>query len=173
MFYEECVEAGPDLCTLFELSADKVQARVDALFERLKVRPIAVSTDAKGSTGLDYGLVDYALVRRLVFAFLYTPYAPLAPTPNFASALSYWLSEAEKGNGQPLWNAVKGTQEQFKCRCPTPLPSTNPGLDPTLAILCGDGDKVEDSIDEIEAHQSRMAQDSSFAELWPWRVICA
>lgn len=108
-----------------------------------------------------------------MFTFLYTPYGhPLANASNAATVLSYWLNEAEKGNGTPLWNAVKGDEKQFECQCPKSDRPPLPTIDPFYAILCGDGDKVEDSVADLEAHQARMAQDSSFAELWAFRVAC-
>lgn len=172
-FFEACVEAGPERCGLYESSAEKVKARLEALFARLKVRPIAVSKHAATdlySIGLPYGLVDYALVRWLVFRFLYTPYARLNVTANFASSLSFWLNEAEKGNGEPIWTAVK--ENQLQCRCSEPMPESNHVADAGIAILCGDGEKVEDTVEELEEHQARLAQESSFGELWTIRAVC-
>ncbi|EIN05294.1 hypothetical protein PUNSTDRAFT_146126 [Punctularia strigosozonata HHB-11173 SS5] len=41
MFYETCAQAGPDLCALFAPDSASVKARVEALFDSLKRRPIA------------------------------------------------------------------------------------------------------------------------------------
>lgn len=147
-----------------------MKARLDALFEKLKLRPIAVPTNATNANGLDYGLVDYALVRRLVFAFLYSPYGSDMPT--VATSLSHWLAEAEQGNGAPLWAVMRMAQEQLRCQCSPLDPPPSSGLDATLAIICGDGEKVEDTVEEIEEHQARIAEDSSFAELWTMRAFC-
>ena len=140
----------------------------------LKRRPLAVPTsNMSDSTGLEYGVINYMAVKNAVFQFLYHPYAQVSGQPSVASQLSFQLSEIGKGNGMPMWNALKGDIPSFRCSCPPgaprPLPYSN--MDAGTAIMCGDGHNVvDDSIDEFEDYLHLM--NSTFAELWPWRMHC-
>lgn len=174
-FFAGCVAAGPDRCALYDSTTKKVEARLNVLLESLKRRPLAVSLDVDHRSSTDYGLVDYELVRRLLFDFIYNPYADasIMPGAHAAPLLASALHEAEKGNGWPLWDAYKSKDISFHCQCPgsTSVPAQK-GLEHTLAILCGDGDEVKDSIEELEDFQARMAETSTFAELWTLRARC-
>ncbi|KAI0086450.1 TAP-like protein-domain-containing protein [Irpex rosettiformis] len=176
MFFEECVAAGPDLCGLYESNAQKVKARFNGIIENLKRRPLAVPASDRDSTSLDYGVIDYAIVKNIVFLFLYNPYVnllyPGQSESSAASRLSFHLSEVEKGNGLSLWNVIKSGLPHFECHCGSESPES-PLLTPltTLSIMCGDGEAIRDTIDELEDHMYEM--NSTFADLWPWRVRCS
>ncbi len=165
-FFESCAEAGPEVCALHENSAAKIKLRLNSLYESLKRNPIAVPAKGSDFTAGDYGLVDYALVRRLIFGFLYSPYPGVKEAGITPSALASALAAAETGNGVPLWDLQKNDAAQFKCECSSgakTIPNTNGA---TAAIACGDGDAVEDSVEALQAHYEKMSQDSMFAELW-------
>ncbi|PSS36784.1 hypothetical protein PHLCEN_2v1415 [Hermanssonia centrifuga] len=171
-FFESCAEAGPEACALHESSAEKIKSRLNSLYESLKYSPIPVSAKGSDFTAADYGLVDYALVRKLIFGFLYAPYPGMRPGGVTPSALASALAAAENGNGLPLWDLQKNGTEQFKCKCgggANPVPRTDGA---TVAIACGEGDVVEDSIEELQAHYEKMSQDSTFAELWTVHASC-
>lgn len=166
------MDAGKDDCALYQSDSKNVMERLNRLFESLKLRPIAVEDHAVGSTALDYGLVDYSLVRRLVFAFLYRPYSP---GPLSATALAHAIAAADAGDGRPFWELQKTREERFLCECagtakPTRVAS---GAEMGLAVACSDGDAVEDSLDELRMHFEKLAQTSSFADMWTHRVRCA
>ena len=172
MVFEACVEAGPDRCGLHEASAAQVKARFDALFAKLKRRPIAVSTNSTRATALDYGVVDYALVKWLVLVFLYSPYATTPGVAGLAGLLFNWLREAEEGDAAAIWAVMSALQGISQCECPRGAPPTSEFQDAFHAISCGDGDRVEDTVEELEAHQARIMEDSFFGDLWTFRAVC-
>lgn len=168
LFFEGCVEAGPKLCGLYESTAEKVQARYENILTNLKRRPLAVPTIGQDSTAIDYGVIDYTLVKSLVFLFLYSPYARAPDASSVASHLSFRLSAVEKGDGLPLWNAIKYGLPRFECTRglhATLLPVA------TYVIACGDGKAVNDSVDELEEFFYEL--NSTFADVWPIRARCS
>jgi hypothetical protein len=174
MFYEACVEAGPDACALHETTVGAVESRVENIFAKLKAQPIPVYAPAasKSTSSVNYGLTDYAVARNIVFQFLYGPYGGGGYN---ATAVANGLAAAEKGDGRPLWDLKKETLTDFKRECGKDEPRTElyGGKETTLAIACSDGDIVDDSVDELQMHYEEMAKQSSFAEFWNWRVQCA
>jgi hypothetical protein len=171
MFFAACSEAGPDACALHESSADAVKARASNIFAGLKDRPLPVraQTNAVGAS-TEYGLVDYAFTRGIVFQWLYHPYG----AGRNASAVAGALAAAERGDGRPLWDMAKGALVDNKCECGDKRRApAGREYERTLAIACSDGDVVDDSLGELREHFERMAQDSSFAESWSLRLICS
>jgi hypothetical protein len=109
LFFEACVDAGPDACALHAAAASTIKARVANITAQLKSRPLPVVSDHS------YGLVDYRLLRELLFHFLYAPYG-VAPRPT-AQSLSVALVAVEAGDGRPLWELVAGDQPNIVCPC--------------------------------------------------------
>ena len=172
MFFEQCADAGPELCGLYESTSQKVEARYNVLLDTLKRRPLAVFTNGEDSTAQDYGVVDYSMVKSTIFMFLYNPYAGILGHPSAASRLSFLLNEVEKGNGLPLWNTLKLGLPHFQCKCGQDDPlAVLPTPATTITILCGDGKVVDKTIEELEDHQ--LGMNSTFADLWPWHARCS
>jgi hypothetical protein len=171
MFFAACSDAGPAACALHESSPDEVKERVSKIFADLKNRalPVRAETHAVGAS-TEYGLVDYAFARGFVFQWLYHPYSAVQN----ASAVASALAAVERGNGRPLWDMAKGKLINNKCDCGGAwrLPSGRDD-ETTLAIACSDGDVVDDSLDELREYFENLAQASSFAELWPPRLMCS
>jgi hypothetical protein len=179
MFYQACVDAGPDECALHNSDAAGVKERVDSIFAALKSRPIPIHA-RKNSTVTsdmaDYGLVDYRMARSLTFRFLYAPYGSKGLD---AAALSRALAATETGDGRSLWDlAARVRQKEFRCNCDQDedkeeTRQAQMDREGTLAIACSDGDVVNDSLEELQNHYEGMAKMSSFAELWNIRITCA
>jgi hypothetical protein len=173
-FYAACAEAGSDACALHESSASAVKARVEGIFAALKKRPLAVPAvnDTIGMS-TNYGLVDYAAARRVVFQWLYKPYTA-------AHKVAAALAATEAGDGRPLWELSRSALLDYHCECGSKRPGDDisggrnqVGRELTLAIACSDGDVVEDSLDELQEHYEGMAKDSAFAEMWSMRLMCS
>ena len=124
------------------------------------------------STAVEYGVVDYALILKVVFGFLYGPY-PGHSRPVTATALAYALAAAEKGNGFPLWELQKNNTEALDCRCgPGPVPTPYKSPDAIAGIACSDGEVVNDSPEDLEAVFNKLVEDSMFGLLWGGRIRC-
>jgi hypothetical protein len=147
-----------------------VATRFNAIFSALKKEPIAVLLPKNQSSTVsssDYGIVDYGLVRRIVFNYLYKPYG----SGLNSTTVAHILAAVEKGDGKPAWDASKAGQPALKCECPgVPQPPAMGSA--STAIACSDGEPVEDSPEDLEKHYERMAEDSSFADMWSIRATC-
>ena len=173
MFFEECAAAGPELCALHDASASRIKARFMSLLISLKTAPMAVTATSLLASPIEYGIVDYALVLRIVFEFSYGPYPAAARTVTPADLASA-LAAAEKGDPVPLWNLDKNNTVEFKCQCsPSPKPPATVGMDATAAISCTDGDPVEDTTEELGKLWDRVLGDSMFGALWGGRARCS
>ena len=161
LFYESCVQAGPSACPIYEPTAEAVASRVDRLMEKIKKQPMGISD--KG----EYGILTYAAMRATLFLGLYKPYALL---PTFAKL----FADIERGDGSSLLRFYSQLQEKLQCDCP----STPPGLpykpreEAGMAVACTDGDPVNDTLSEMREYFERLAETSSFGELWTIRLNC-
>lgn len=177
MFYQACVEAGPDECALYASDTAAVKQRVDSIFITLKNRPIPIHARKNSnatSDMADYGIVDYKMARALTFQFLYSPYGSKGLE---AASIARALAATEVGDGRPLWElAAIIRQKEFRCNCDQDkeeTPQARMDREGTLSIACSDGDVVNDSLEELQTHYEGMAKMSSFAELWNIRIGCA
>jgi hypothetical protein len=173
MVYESCVEAGPESCALHAPNAAGVKARADTIFTKLKTGPLPVLPAKNATSALEYGLVDYVMVRSLVFQFLYSPYDKKGMN---AAIVASALAAIEHGDGRPLWDLASAYRtKDFKCDCDKDRDFKPPRYTKVsnLAITCSDADAVEDNVAGLQAHYENMAKMSSFAELFDVRVNCA
>lgn len=172
MIMQACVDAGPGVCPLYESTPEKVHARITNILNSLKRRPLPVNTNSSSTTG--YGLVDYRVARTALFWLLYSPYAS-GKTFYPSLQIAYALSEAEKGNGEPL-GKYDVSRAPFKCECPAPKEPTRSAviaLDAFYAIACSDGAvRNNDTVGDLEEHFDMMFRDTEFAGMWPFRGYC-
>lgn len=172
-FTDACADAGPNKCALYEDSKEGVATRVENIFAKLKTNPIAVPLSSNSKSVTDYGVVDYGLVRNLVFHYLYRPTGlGSTPTPTIsASKLAEMLAALDDGNGLPAWNLQKAGRPTLKCDCSGK--TVVPLGDARIAIACSDGEPVTDTVEELQRHYEAVAQYSSFADIWTARTSCA
>lgn len=175
-FFEECVEAGPELCALHDSSATKIKDRFMNLLASIKASPMPVVATTSLASPAEYGIVDYALVLNVLLLFTFGPYAGRSRTFNPATLASA-LAATEKGDPVPFWNLYKNGVVEFKCSC-----DANPPIPPvpvsfrghaSPAILCTDGDPVDDTTEELQVLFDQLAGDSIFGPLWGGRIRCS
>jgi hypothetical protein len=168
MFADFCAKAGPEKCAVYASSGKAVLARVQKIFDSIKSAPIPVVI---GNGSADYGIVDYGMVRRTVQDFLYQPFA--LPAQN----ISLILAGLEKGDGSLFWEAQIDPRDFLQCKSELSGPSDSDGFISLglggLAISCSDGEPVHDSLQQLNKWYEDNAKESSFADVWPFRVWCA
>jgi hypothetical protein len=165
VFYQACFKAGPQACAIHDKSPDAIKARVDRTLERLKVQPLAASIGA--SLGpLDYGVVDYGLVKNALFTYLYRPYDN---APTIASI----LAALEQGNANPLWQLLEAEQAVTECSAGNDAGRAQLVAEPQNAIQCSDGAPVNDTLEQLQEWFEANERKSSFAGSLPIRVQCA
>ncbi|KAJ7152395.1 Alpha/Beta hydrolase protein [Mycena filopes] len=160
-FFDGCVTAGPSLCAFYESTANKIATRLATLTDGLRTQPVPVIT----SHG--YALVDYSLLRSVIFNALYTPYSSFPP-------LAQALALLEGGNGTALY-AMLG-DVPFECDCANDTASfTDNGAEAAPAVECGDAVPVKDSIGQLTEFYENAARTSQFVEFFlaGIRVSCS
>ncbi|KAF7340391.1 AB hydrolase-1 domain-containing protein [Mycena venus] len=158
-FFDGCVAAGPELCAFYKPTAAEIADRLTALTASIREQPVPVLTPA------GYGVVDFSLLRRSLFAALDSPFT-------LFSTLARGLAALENGDGDTLYSIVQ--QPQFQCDCSNNT-AFSPIDDSTVAIECGDAVEVTDSIEEVTEFYQNAARTSQFAEflVGATRVSCS
>ena len=64
------VNAGPELCSIYEPTVSQIRGRVNSFSERLKIQSVAFVNETDGSQGL----VGYDIVKGLLFQMVYNPH---------------------------------------------------------------------------------------------------
>jgi hypothetical protein len=165
-FYEHCVQAGQLKCALYERTPKAVAARVQKIFDSLKTHPIPVVIgDGPG----DYDVVDYVKVRRTVFDFLFSPFAI------GGQALAGILAALEKGDGVPYYAAHIDGTNYLQCQSDESIRQDSGGFTQLAMIVigCADVDQVSDTLPQLQSWFEANKKQSSFAELVPYRIMCA
>uniref|UniRef100_A0A0W0FNU6 Peptidase S33 tripeptidyl aminopeptidase-like C-terminal domain-containing protein n=1 Tax=Moniliophthora roreri TaxID=221103 RepID=A0A0W0FNU6_MONRR len=148
-FFKDCHDAGPEKCSFYELSVEAIEERLNKLYQSIIRAPVPVRT-----AGVSYGLVDYALLRYMLFVVLYRPFEQW-------STMATALADLEKGNATALVQMAIGTTS------PTPSP---PVFEPNTieiqtAVICNDGDVVPPSLEHAEQHYQEALKVSGWGSM--------
>ena len=162
--YQSCVRAGPEECPLHEETAELIAKRVDRLLDRIKVEPIPYYNPG-GPSGDTYGVIDYALVKGMIFDTLYN-------THGGGRLLLVTLSKLEK---QDLLFAYRYIDSLFQCECPESGKKSLPWqyMTPTYGIACGDAEPIDETMEDAVALYEKIAQNTTFADTWPLHLFCS
>jgi hypothetical protein len=120
-----------------------------------------------GNGPQDYGVVDYGMVRNTVFAFLWQPF--ILGGKN----ISIMLASLEKGDGSLLYAAQLAPNQSSQCSCDESSYQQEIDQQATTLIFCSDGDPVNDTLSDAQKWFEDTRKISSFADVWPARIICA
>jgi hypothetical protein len=157
MVLKSCAESST--CALHEKTPDLVRKRLDSIFALLKVNPLPVIN------GSNYGVADWALARSALFQSLYKPAARF---PLLAQA----LADVEKGDGAGLYAFAASADSLWRCECGFSIHIPDNMHETGTAVACGEGTPVEHDLKGLKAHYAKMAQLSSFADVWPIHAVC-
>jgi hypothetical protein len=165
-FADSCVKAGPDACNLHASSSSAVLSRIQAIFDHLKLEPIPAVT---GNGSSDYGLIDYGMVRNTVLDFLYQPFA--IPGQDMFRI----LASLEKGDGTLFWQSHVDSRFFLQCTNDTSVHQDTDGYGflGATAVSCSDAAPVNDTLAMLNDWFAGNANQSSFADVFPYRIFCA
>nr|GAT44291.1 predicted protein [Mycena chlorophos] len=162
-FFESCFEAGPSVCAFHNnaSSPSDIATALDDLLSSIQQNPVpAVVSLSEGNAG--YGVVDYSLVKNVIFQSLYQPYKEFP-------ALAQALADLAAGNASTIY-AASGAQE-FTC-APGAAP-VNKMFEAGASITCTDV-TPNDTLADLQSYYAGMAAISEFADVWvPVRIACA
>ncbi|EJD44705.1 hypothetical protein AURDEDRAFT_166193 [Auricularia subglabra TFB-10046 SS5] len=153
---DACVASSA--CPLHETTSQLLSSRIDSIFDGLKTAPLTVQDDSQ------YGIVTYPLARNLLFDSLYNPINNMPPL--FAA-----LAAAEQGDGAPLYALSGRTESKWRgpCGAEGKVP---PPMETFAAVACSDGDPLNEDLEEVKRRFAKMAELSSFADVWPYHLAC-
>ncbi|KAJ7449248.1 TAP-like protein-domain-containing protein [Mycena latifolia] len=166
-FFDACVAAGPKHwwspkgCAFYAPTPEAISQNLTALYESIRVRPIPVYTPSGG-----YGLVDFALLRLVVFLNLYRGQESFNSLGDVLAALA-------RGDGAatPLQWMLEPVP---KCSCDAHEDLSDIVLDGVLAIICNDGRAVSSDFDEIEQYYANMTKASGWGSIMASvRIACS
>jgi hypothetical protein len=163
-YYEDCVQAGPEKCPIWEPSAVEIKRRVTNVFERLKISPVPFVNSTDGTNGF----VDYSMVKRQLFDVVYFPYVQGGV---FASA----FAALEAGHPGDIWgrSAQAALRLIANMTCSPIAERFHVETYVGYAISCGDGAPVTDSQDDLKRFLARLSEQSVFADVWPTHFACS
>ncbi|EFI27616.1 hypothetical protein CC1G_14542 [Coprinopsis cinerea okayama7 len=163
-FYTSCAAAGPDRCAFHAPDPSDIKRNLTRLADELRRRPLPVYTEKEGSRTY-YGILDYAKFRAIVFSILYSPYGGF-------SALAEVLAKLAQGDPEPFFTLLAAPP--FQCSCdPSEELEFASVRDSLVAILCTDGEKVPESLEESQAYFEELSEKSEWADVWAWaRLSC-
>jgi hypothetical protein len=175
LFFEACANAGPEACALHAASSMAIKERYNGILAMLQSRPLPVFSHCTTSDpSKTYSLVDYWLVRDLVFAFIYWPYGPLPRTT--AQSLASAFAAAEAGDGRPLWDLAGSSGPELDCDCSFKRRPNSPSgrsIAAGAAIACGEANVVDDSFQELHTRFTKAFNISTFVEVLYFRLFCS
>ncbi|KAJ6541006.1 TAP-like protein-domain-containing protein [Mycena vulgaris] len=157
-FLDGCVAAGPQGCPFYSPTAAEISENVDRLYASLRERPIPVRTD------ISFGLVDYSMLRRVIFSSLYSPYATFP-------ALAQALADLSTGNATALFNMSR--RPPFQCSCDESEYRFESVGDATFGVMCNDATQISREYEDSISHYARMSETTTWADVWePFRMAC-
>lgn len=158
-FYDTCFEAGPERCAFYADSPNAIAKNLTTIYDSLRARPVPVRSETS------YGLLDYSTLRIIIFSSLYSPYKRFP-------ILAQGLADLSAGNGLRLWNLTGATPFEFSCS-----PEEDERLfdipDPQSAILCNDGAKIPNTLEDTLDYLDGLKKVSEWWDVWGPRTSCS
>ena len=137
-----------------------------SILESLKNKPLAYYSPG----GAAHSIIDYSNAKYILFSALYQPfiYGPLALKA---------LARAERGDPSLLWQFSfrRAAESLIQCDCPLSGAEEQASyfIEPSIAIACGDGEPVNEGVDELREFYERLGADSFFGEVWWIHATCS
>lgn len=150
-FFDSCADAGPMKCPFHSSNPDDIRHNLTSLFNQVRREPLVVKTNSF------YGVVDYSVLRSVVFRSLYGPYTAFQP-------LAHALSQLAAGDGTALLAML--TPSIYKCSCNPHEHDMDAVLDGQITLVCNDGDEVPKSLSKLEEYWEKLAAVSEWADVW-------
>ncbi|KAK0479962.1 TAP-like protein-domain-containing protein [Armillaria luteobubalina] len=143
-FFDGCVAAGPDACTFYAPTAEQISNNLDSLYESLLAQPVPVVSSSV------YGVVDYSVLRSVIWNALYAPYLTF-------STLAEGLASLAAGNGTIIYGMQATVYD--------PSSVYDNSWEAEIAISCGDALNNTDSVADLFAYWDEVKDLSTFANL--------
>ncbi|KAH9859128.1 alpha/beta-hydrolase [Lenzites betulinus] len=148
-FFHFCHQAGPEKCSVYDSSPEKIRARYYALLESVETAPVPI---AGASPPL---VVTRKILQNQMFEATYEPSTRFPIVADTMRAL-------ERGNEAALvWLAPK-IVDPTECKCDLPAP-TSADNEAFNAIACGDADGRPFDAAAYAAYYAALARDSPLA----------
>ncbi|PFH44820.1 hypothetical protein AMATHDRAFT_78126 [Amanita thiersii Skay4041] len=166
-FFDSCYQAGPSNCPFYASSPQAISERLTKLYDKVKAQPIPI-VDVSTFPLSQFGVVDYAQLRNVIFAALYSPYTDFP-------VLAKGLAELEQENTSTLWTAINKRATPFRCSCGNDEDFKFESIgDDSSGIVCTDGKPIPGTLEDTQAHYTALRQMSEWADTWAnIRIQCS
>ena len=165
-YYQDCVDAGPQVCPIHEPTVAQIRDRVNGVLNRIKAMPIPFVNPSNNKEGV----VGYDIVKTLLYG---TTYAPHFSGASFAAGFAL----LEAGFSEPFWTASSGGtfEELLENTCAAGATTTL--LDGYLGLVigCGEAQPLSSpvTIETLRGYVENLEQVTSFADVWTGQISCA
>ncbi|KAF9031846.1 alpha/beta-hydrolase [Hymenopellis radicata] len=160
-FFDGCYAAGPTRCAFYADSASQIQANLQSLYDSVLASPIPVYDASSGT----YAILDFTLLKSVIFTSLYTPYL-------YFPLIAQGLAELQAGNVSTFSKLLAGGAAAYECNTGNNPPYPN-SQEAFTAINCGDAVEVGGSAADLTTYWDSFKDKSSFADSWMYqRVGC-
>ncbi|KAH8826670.1 TAP-like protein-domain-containing protein [Flagelloscypha sp. PMI_526] len=155
-FFDACHTAGPSGCPLWMSSPALIEAELEELYTKIRREPIAVHLSPT-----HYGIVDYEVLRMMIFRALYYPWDTF---PKIAQALA---DLKNKGDGRALFDLYENPHKVTCSSCDPNQYADVSVLEGIAAVACNDGMDVDGTELESFLEYSKILREKSvWAEAW-------
>lgn len=171
-FYHYCHKAGPKLCAYYLDSEKAIEARLDGLLRNIRKHPVIVPSSASNERPQ---IVSYSSVRKMIASTLYRPVVMF-------TALADALAALEIGDGSIFVDlATQVSDDPFVCDTGDDhgdgafeTPELEDSHDGGIAILCSDGERMNDTADEFGVYVDELValSKSAGATMANMRLAC-
>ena len=159
-FVQECFDAGPDQCAIFDKEGpDTIAANINNLIASLRIEPLITSLPSGPA------IITASAVIHSIFNNWYSPTAQFRPTASL-------LANLMAGNASDYAAQQSPSSTHFCKGHSSPLEMAAENRDSsTLTIVCTDGDDVTNTTrEEYKAYVAALSEQSSMFSNW-WSTI--
>ncbi|KAI0645976.1 alpha/beta-hydrolase [Trametes meyenii] len=161
-FFHFCHQAGPDKCSLYELTASQIRKRFFDVVQRVEKDPIPVPLAEPPL------IITHKVLSVLIFQ---GAYGPIRSFPLVADT----IRAIEDNNQTALAGLAREISTPLECKCNEPPAMWRMDDETFSAIACGDSDEHPFDLDTYTSYYAALARDSALAApLWGiYYLTCA
>lgn len=167
-FFTACHNAGPSHCSFYAPTPEAISQNLTKIYESIKSNPIPFVFASETGKSIQYGVIDYNLLRHLIFQSLYQPYTWFPYLADVLTSLAKGIPPPPPpfltGGGRLFTNENRFGKDGLDLR--------DRVGEAQGAILCNDGKPIPGTVEDTVAHYEELKKLSEWADVWTVRSLC-